>query len=115
METMTAELQQLLQTYKDSKVIRLGTAWNESDEYGRRALKNESGELYRNLRKYATIAQHYFPKRPKKYAIWTDAEDNFLMGNYQVKTLKQICECLPNRSRNSIIKRASFLGVTKQR
>jgi hypothetical protein len=112
---MNLELRNLIQTYQSSKVLRLGVAWNESDEYGRRTLKLESGELYRNLRKYATIALHYFPKKAKKYAIWTDSEDNFLMGNYQVKTLKQICECLPNRSRNSIIKRASFLGVTKTR
>lgn len=112
---MTSELQQLLQAYSQSKVLRLGTAWNECEEVNRRWLKLDTGELYRNLRKYAAIASSYFPKQSKKYAQWTDAEDNFLMGNYQVKQLRQICECLPNRSRNAIIKRAIFLGVTKTR
>lgn len=109
------ELHTLIHAYSGSKVLRMGTAYMETETRLKALLCDDTGISDEYLRKYATIARHYFPKKVQKYSEWTDAEDNFLMGNYQVKTLKKICECLPDRTRNTIIKRAMFLGVTKSR
>jgi hypothetical protein len=109
------DFQQLLTAYTSSNVLRIGAAYLDGELWHKAELAACLQLSFGTLRKYARRCAQYFPKRAKKYAIWSDAEDNFLMANYQVKTLRHMYECLPYRSTEAIKKRAIFLGVAKER
>lgn len=113
--TIQPDFQQLLTAYTNSRVLRVGAAYLEGELYHRAELAATLQLSFGTLRKYAQRCAQYFPKQERKYQLWSHSEDNFLMGNYQFKPLRDIYECLPHRSKAAITKRAIFLGVAKER
>ena len=46
---------------------------------------------------------------------WTEIEDNLLITNYRIKTLKELAELFPNRTVSAVHNRAIKLGLKKNR
>jgi hypothetical protein len=113
--TIQPDFQQLLTAYTSSNVLRIGAAYLDGELWHKAELAATLQLSFGTLRKYARRVEQYFYTKPRQKVEWHYSEDNFVMGNYQFKRLPYICEGLPNRTRNAIIKRAIFLGVAKER
>jgi hypothetical protein len=113
--TIQPDFQQLLTAYTNSKTLRLGVVYLEGSNTAIEATIRRFRLSHDTLRKYAQRVSRYFYAKAKSTHFWHYSEDNFLMANYQVRQLAQICQALPHRTPNAIKQRALRLGVAKER
>ena len=116
---MTKQFQAIISAYSQSKILRLGIAYLETDIPFRGDLVQQLGISAINLSKYAYSARQFFPLTKLQKSDkpdggrWSDEDENYLMDSYRQATIEEIEQTLSNRTRQAIQKKASLLGVTR--
>lgn len=105
----------MLNTYARSKSYRQGAVYLETEPHLRHTLNTELGTCLHTLKQYARIVKANRCNHFTAYLMWTNEEDKVLAANYHKLPIRRLCDLLPNRTPNAILRRASVLKLTKKR
>lgn len=111
-ERIKSEVDKNNRHFCSKKCMREYICWSEEDKkilkdnYGKLSYKEISELLNRDIEPHSIHRMARELGLTEGYGYWTDEEVNILIENYPIKSMTEVMNLLPNRSRTSILGQA---------